>query len=297
MRRVPGDSLFFSGEPPVRVCVSSPLPLVSYRRESVMFASVLVPIVLAIAPPPSTEPASGLVDFAARFGPFDGCFVLKEIGQDFTIRYKANRCNEGLSPCSTSKIFNSLIALDCGVATGPDMLLKWDGKPQNRKECEKDHTLRSAVRVSVVWYFQELARQIGAQRMQGYLNKLEYGNKDMSGGIDQFWLCSSHKISAEEQLSFMERLYTNRLPIKPEAMEQVRDLIVVDRSGDWVFSGKTGTGCSYERNDLGWFVGHLKSGRREFVFAANTKGLDAMGPKTRDIVFSILKDLRLVGDR
>lgn len=262
-----------------------------------MLVSVLVPLVLAIAPPAPTKPDAGPVDFAARFGAFDGCFLLKEIGQDFTIRYKADRCKEGLSPCSTSKIFNALIALDCGVATGPDMELKWDGTPQSRKECEKDHTLRSAVRVSVVWYFQELARRVGAERMQGYLNRLEYGNMDMSGGIDQFWLCSSHKISAEEQLTFMERLYTHRLPIKPAAMEQVRDMIVVDRSGDWVFSGKTGTGCSYERNDLGWFVGHLKSGNREFVFAANAKGLDAMGRTTRDIVFSILKDLRLVRDK
>lgn len=262
-----------------------------------MFVSVLVPLVLTIAPPPPAKAAAAPIDFDARFGAFDGCFVLKEIGQDFTIRYKADRCKEGLSPCSTSKIFNSLVALDSGVATGPDMELKWDGKAQNRKECEKDHTLRSAVRVSVVWYFQELARRVGAQRMQGYLNKLEYGNKDMSGGIDQFWLCSSLKISAEEQLSFIENLYTNRLPIKPEVMEQVRDMIVLERSGDWVFSGKTGTGCSYERNDLGWFVGHLKSGKREFVFAANAKGLDAMGLKTRDIVFSILKDLRLVRDR
>lgn len=262
-----------------------------------MFVSVCLPLVLALAPPDTPQSIAKTVNFESRFGKFDGCFLLKEIGQDLTICYNAKRCKEGLSPCSTSKIFNALAALDCGVATGPDMELKWDGKPQSRKELEQDHTLASAIRVSCVWYFQELARRIGPERMQGYLNKAQYGNKDMSGGIDQFWLCSTLKISAEEQVSFLDRLYTNRLPIKPKAMEQVRDMIVVDRSGDWVFSGKTGTGCSAQHSELGWFVGHLKSGDREFVFAANTKGMDAGGRATRDIVFSILKDLRLIQDR
>lgn len=262
-----------------------------------MFASFCLSCLLALVPPAEAKPSTGPVDFAARFGKFDGCLVLREVGQDFSVTYKASRCKERLSPCSTFKIFNALAALDSGVATGPDMTLKWDGTRQNRKELEKDHTLATAIRDSVVWYFQEIARRIGAEKTQTYLDRSDYGNKDQSAGIDTFWLCTSLTISAEEQVAFLDRLYTNRLPFRPAAMEQVRDMIVLRRSGDWVFSGKTGTGCSYDRNDLGWFVGHLKSGHREFVFAANIKGLDARGAIARDAVFLILQDMRLITDQ
>lgn len=261
-----------------------------------MFESCCLSLLLVMAPPAEAKASSGPVDFAARFGKFEGCFLLKEIGEDFSITYRAPQTRERLGPCSTFKIFNALAALDSGVATGPDMTLKWDGSKHNRKELERDHTLATAIRDSVLWYFQEIARRIGAEKMQTYLDRSDYGNKDQSAGIDKFWLCTSLTISAEEQVSFLDRLYTNRLPFKSAAMEQVRDMIVLRRSGDWVFSGKTGTGCSYDRNDLGWFVGHLKSGNREFVFAANIKGLDARGAIARDAVFAILRDLRLISD-
>jgi beta-lactamase class D len=38
-------------------------------------------------------------------------------------------------------------------------------------------------------------------------SKISYGNQDISGGIDQFWLSSSLKISPKEQADFMEALY------------------------------------------------------------------------------------------
>jgi beta-lactamase class D len=50
----------------------------------------------------------------------------------------------------------------------------------------RDHTLASAIRFSVVWYFQEIARRIGAARMQRYVDAFQYGNRDLSGGVDRF---------------------------------------------------------------------------------------------------------------
>lgn len=252
-------------------------------------------LVLAILEPVQPARGIGAVDFAGRFQGFDACFVLKEVGRDVTLTYNAERCRLRLEPCSTFKIFNSLAGLDSGAIAGPDALLKWDGTPQNRKECEKDHTLATAVRDSVLWYFQEVARRIGPDRMKSYLSQSEYGNQDMSTGIDKFWLGNSLTISAEEQLRFMERLYTDKLPFKAGAMAQTREMIVLRKGNGWVFSGKTGTGGSFEKASLGWFVGHVQSGDRQFVFAANTRGDHAMGPKTRDMVFAILQDLGLIG--
>ena len=48
---------------------------------------------------------------------------------------------------------------------------------------------------SVVWYYQELARRVGPERMQKWVTAFRYGNEDISGGIDRFWLESALRIS------------------------------------------------------------------------------------------------------
>ncbi len=243
------------------------------------------------------EPSIDLskVDFAARFGKFEGCFVIKEVNTGPMQFYKERDCKRRLAPCSTFKIFNALAALDAGVIDGPDALLKWDGQPQRRKECEKDHTLASAIRDSVLLYFQIVSLRIGSERMQRYLDHCDYGNRDISAGIDTFWLETSLRISAVEQLRFIERLYTDKLPFKTEAMQAVRDMIVLKSGDGWTFSGKTGTGSGgTEKAMLGWFVGHVRAGDRQYVFAANIRGEDAMGPTMRDLAFEMLKDLGII---
>ncbi len=278
------------------------------------------------AGPPEATLDLRKVDFPARFGKYDGCFVIKEVGTGEMLFFNEAGCKVRRSPCSTFKIFNSLAALDCGVVSGPDARLTWDGTPQSRKACEQDHTLSTAIRDSVVWYFQVLARKIGPQRMQKYLDGCEYSNRDISGGIDRFWLGSSFGVSAIEQVRFMERLYQDKLPFKPEVMKTVRELIVLKRGGPasdakredlkkpdaiaikseparvepdgaWTFSGKTGTGLEgTDKPKLGWFVGHVQSGGRQFVFAANARGEGVMGPDVRDKVFEVLGDLGLVSE-
>src|SRR5262249_443345 len=152
------------------------------------------------------------VDFKSRFGSYDGCFIIREIGQDWTLRYNEAGCAKPLSPCSTFKVFNSLTALETGVVKAPDPMFKWDVTPQPMKAWEQDHTLATAVRDSVVWYFQRVAEKVGDQKMKELLAACNYGNQDISGGLTKFWLDSSLKISAQEQVDFLERLYTNKLP-------------------------------------------------------------------------------------
>lgn len=258
-----------------------------------MLQSIVVATVLAASSP--VRPAPPGVDFDARFGDFPGCFVLKEIGADWTLRFGDARCAERLAPCSTFKIFNALAALDSGVLDGPDATIPWDGKPKHFKAWQRDHTLATAIRDSVLWYFQEVARRIGLEGMKGYLDRCAYGNRSTAGGVDQFWLDGSLAISANEQADFLERLYADRLPFKPQAMKAVRKMLVLRKGDDWVFSGKTGTGGRDDRAILGWFVGHVRRGEREYVFALNIRAEEgARGQTARDIAFRILADLNLV---
>src|SRR5690606_25194157 len=119
------------------------------------------------------------------------------------------------------------------------------------------HTLRTALPASVVWYYQELARRIGAERMQAYLDRFEYGNRDISGGIDRFWLDGGLAISPVEQVRFLERLYRGELGVSEETTALVKELLVLEETPTFRLSGKTGwAGLGTEgAQEVGWLVG------------------------------------------
>ena len=125
----------------------------------------------------------------------EGTFVAYKVDDYLIIASDKVRSGEGKLPASTFKIPNSLIALETGVVEDPDKdVFKWDGVKRDIEAWNKDHTLRSAIAVSAVPVYQEIARRIGEERMQKYVDLFEYGNRDIGGGIDQFWLTGNLRI-------------------------------------------------------------------------------------------------------
>jgi len=157
--------------------------------------------------------------------------------------------------------------------------------------------MRSAFSNSVVWYYQDIARRIGPERMTDYIRRLDYGNCDTSGGITNFWLESSLLISADEQVVFLRRLWADSLPLTKDAQRITRELMELSRSDDGrVFCGKTGTGGDANTGvaRLGWFVGCVSKGERRVFFATRITGeRDAGGRQARTITEAILKRLQI----
>jgi beta-lactamase class D len=210
---------------------------------------------------------------------YDACFVVHDAREDRTLRVNDAECRRRLSPCSTFKIFNSLAGLQSGVVPDETTLFKWDHTPQPLPTWERDHTLATAVRDSVVWYFQRVAAGVGEKAMQGYLDKMGYGNRDMSGGLTRFWLGSSLRISPDEQVAFLRRLYGGELPFDQGNVEIVRKILIQDETGGVVFSGKTGS-CDAGGNErVGWFVGRQVSPKADYIFATRIVGPDRGLPR------------------
>src|SRR4029453_18482408 len=166
-------------------------------------------------------------DLAKRF--FDlgttGTFVAYKVDDYLIISSDKVRSSEGKLPASTFKIPNSLIALETGVVEDPDKdVFKWDGVTRSIEAWNKDHTLRSAIAVSAVPVYQEIARRIGAERMQKYLDLMEYGNRDIGGGIDQFWLTGNLRIDPIQQIDFVDRLRRGVLPGSKGSQESRWDI-------------------------------------------------------------------------
>ncbi|MCB1195550.1 class D beta-lactamase [bacterium] len=199
-------------------------------------------------------------------------------------------------PCSTFKIYNTLIGLELGYLKGPDdPWYKWDGVRRDMEGWNNDLTLREAFRVSAVPAFQGLARQIGAERMKEYIEKIGYGSQDISAGIDSFWLPRSNTkpmmISADEQVALLNKLLDGKLPFSDKNISVLRDIMQVVKTEKGVLYGKTGSGTNSEGKwFLGWFVGFLESGGKTYVFACNiTGGEKPSGKVAREIVEETFK--------
>lgn len=220
--------------------------------------------------------------------PSGSCFLLYEIGVGEVRRNPSTICTTRLLPASTFKVPHALAALDAGVLSGADDEFAYDGAPVAFEAWRHDHTLRTAMRDSVVWYFQRVAQKLGMAREREYLKKFDYGNADPSSGLTSFWLGGSLQITPEEQLRFLRRLYAGELPVSPASLEAVKKLTiqpegsVVNAAGrhpfaaPWpagvVVSAKTGSGTDRSGAVVRWVVGDVARGRQSWIFVSCVAG-------------------------
>ena len=229
------------------------------------------------AVPPAAAEQPGEVDLSRHFAGLEGTFVVLDAQSGRIRRHNPARAAERLLPASTFKIPNALIALETGVASGPDFPLAWDSTAVPRQawwpaSWARNHTLRTALPNSVVWYFQEIARRIRPERMQAYLRQFDYGNHAISGGIDHFWLTGDLRISADEQVQFLRRFYTGQLGASPRSTQLVKDFLVLEETPEYRLSGKTGTARLSEGREVGWLVGYVEREGQTHVYALNLEG-------------------------
>ena len=202
-----------------------------------------------------------------------GCFLLKSLNSGQLYVYNSDRCEEGFLPASTFKIPNSIIALETGIAADENLVIPWDSIPRKVPSWNQDHTMQTAFQASCVPYYQEIARRIGATRMQEWVHKLQFGRMDIRNeNLTNFWLKGKSRITPYGELDFIERLVTDKLPIKPSTTHKIKTIMTIasDSSG-MVMRGKTGWAVDGNRN-IGWFVGAIErpDGER-FVFVNNVE--------------------------
>jgi len=230
-----------------------------------------------------------------------GCFGLyNNATNQFTFYNKKRFTDSSFLPASTFKIINTLIGLQTGVVTGDSMVIKWDGVQRKVTDWNKDLTMYEAFRVSAVPYYQEVARRIGKDRMEYWMDTVNYGAgaKDtifrIMTAIDTFWLDNTLKITPDEQLGLIKMLYFNQLPFFKSYQEKVKNAMLFENTTVYRLGYKTGWGQKENGDHLAWLVGWIEENNHPYFFVLNFESPDPNAdiPTVRmNILKGVLKQL------
>ena len=238
-------------------------------------------------------------------------FILRDQAHDAVHYYNLNHDTTHYLPASTFKIMLSLAALELGVVLDDKFIIPFNGDSSGRSDWDKDLTLREAFEVSSEPFFKEVARRIGKEKLQHFLDTVRYGNQKLGDSVATCWTDNTLKISADEQVGFVRKLYFNQLPFTDRTQRITRSLMLRESANNRKLYYKTGWGENDTAKIL-WTVGFAeyevkvkekegsmnKSDERNYVyfFAQNFEipktdtGSKNWSEKRKELLNSILKD-------
>lgn len=193
----------------------------------------------------------------------NGTIVVSSLDGQKKIIYNKKRSRQGFVPASTFKIFNTLIALDEGVITDK-VIFKWDGKDKGWEAWNKDQTLKSAFGFSCVWCYQQIASKVGNEHYLKHFKRINYGNGKTGPDVQRFWLDGDLKISAQQQIDFIRKVYEEELPYAKKDIAALKHIMIQDSNDNYTLYAKTGWS-----QKIGWFVGFVDTKSGPWLFALN----------------------------
>lgn len=228
-----------------------------------------------------------------------GSILIYDLKDDKYYSNNFNWAKKGNLPASTYKITNSIIALETGVVQSDSTLFKWTGEERRLKIWEQDMIFKDAFHYSCVPCYQEVARKIGVNRMNKYLDKFDYGKMKVdSTNIDLFWLEGESQINQYQQIEFLKRFYNSELPISQRTETIMKRMIVIEEDETYKLSGKTGWSIR-DGNNNGWFVGFVEIKENTYFFATNVEpnqnfNMDLFPMIRKELTFKALKQLNII---
>ena len=177
-----------------------------------------------------------------------GCFALMENGTaQFTISNLSMYKDSAYAPLNTFFAVPSLIALDRGYI---------------------NHNPSSWVATDSVVYYQSLIEKIGRAELLKSIDSLHYGKGIVSTDLNNFWRDGSLRITADEQLGFMKKLYFNELPFQKRSQEIYKKMILKEDNAGYKLSYISGSDSSV--NNTNWIVGFVEENKHPYFFVMYT---------------------------
>ena len=183
---------------------------------------------------------------------------------DFTI-YDLTRFRKPVSPAQTFHIFSSLVALHTGKLTDDSSSVV------AADSASSTLTLSQAFKNNSEAHFKSIANLLGKDTLKYWMDSVKYGNKKIGNDVAAFWMNDSLKISPDEQLGMIKRLYFKQHPFRASVQEQVKKMMVVVNNAQYQLAYQQG---SIVRGNLqqAWIVGWIEENKHPYFFVLQTEG-------------------------
>lgn len=214
----------------------------------------------------------------------EGTLIISSLKNDKNFIHNKKRADKRFAVASTFKIPHTLIALNESVVKSKDDVIKWDEKKRSYLPWNKDQTLSSAIAVSCVWCYKRFSKKISREKYKKYLQDFNYGNKTIGEDKSSFWLNGSLKISANEQVKFLKKLYNYDLPMPKKYIDIVKDIITIEKNKAYTLKAKSGWS-----GKIGWYVGYIETKDNTWFFALNGEISKEQLPLRKKIILESFK--------
>ena len=205
----------------------------------------------------------------------EGSFAMFDNSRGEHILYNSQRDTTRFMPAATFNIMNALVALQTGRLTSDSSIIPWDGVSRGNADWDRDLSLYQALQVSAEPHFRWIARQVGRDTMQRFLDSVHYGNMKIGPSIDSFWQDNSLRISPDEQVGLVKLLYFRQFKfIRQSVQDQVKRMLIRENNTTYQLAYETGWGKTAAGNELGWMVGWIEENRHVYFFALNLESPD-----------------------
>lgn len=240
-----------------------------------LFALLILPILLAGCAQNNVTEDNSLKKYFDSAN-VSGSFGLFDNGQGhFTIYNLPRFRDSSYLPASTFEIPLSLIGIQTGVTKDDSAVIRWDTVGINVKpECAPGLTLGQDFQNNCEAAFRELARRIGKDTLRRWIDSLGYGNKNISGPIDSFWQNNNLKITSDEQLGLVKKLYFDQLPFFQRTQKVMRNMMLMESNANYWLSYKAGWGVKGDGRVIDWTIGWIEENTHLYFFVLNLESAD-----------------------
>ena len=225
-----------------------------------------------------------------KFGVKGSCIVFNQVKNKYYYS-DTNKVKLLHTPNNTFDFYAGLIGLESGV-------IKNYENPNGDDSLTNDKLIK-ALKTQYQPFFITTTRRIKHDRLQNWMSLLNYGNRDISGGIETFWKDNTLKISTKQQFDLLKKLYYYNLPFSFENIRLVKSTFhltkLVNKN---VYTYKV-TGFQNGKQHA-WFIGYVEFLNNTYMFVqsleSNQLTSTTFEALNGEVMYQILHSLGVLGE-
>lgn len=198
-----------------------------------------------------------------------GTFALMENGSaEFTITNLSMYKDSAFAPFNTFFTVPSLIALDRGYI---------------------NHTATSWIGNDSLAYYQGIIEKIGRADLLKVLDSIHYGKGIISKDLNSFWRDNSLRITPDEQLGLIKKLYFNQLPFQKRSQDIYKQMILKENNASYKLSYVYGSGGNTSATN--WIIGYVEENKHPYFFVMYVVDQNVQSKNNEAKTLAVLKSI------